>query len=872
MLTLTTVPGVVAADPPRVPGGAKRPVPARSVVVLQRTESTKRRAHPAPTRRTTYRIQFSSATTLPQGAELVPYLDALGVGAVYASPLLEAGAGSNHGYDVVDPTRISGERGGEEGRRALVAAVRARGMGFLLDIVPNHVGVDVAQANPWWWDVLTHGRASRYAHVLRHRLGRRDRCSVPILGADEEKVAPRAVARRATTASRAALLRARVPDRARHGLTGTAQEVHERQHYRLTSWKRGAAELTYRRFFDVSTLAAVRVEDPEVFAATHGEVLRWVEAGDVDGLRVDHPDGLSDPGGYARRLRAAIGPGRWLLVEKILGVGEELPVSWPVDGTSGYEALREICGVFVDADGAGLLTQLTAEHLGRRENAHAVEHAARREVTDTILAAEVRRIAALVPVAPTDDGPGPSAEEAVAELLCGFPVYRSYLPEGRSALETAVSVARAHRPDLAEVLATIRDTMLADPDGELATRVQQTSGMVMAKGVEDTAFYRYNRLVALNEVGGDPDRFGVSPAEFHDRNAGRVASWPRTMTTLSTHDTKRSEDVRARLAVLAEIPDEWAPRFRRWAAAHPLPDRSLDLLAWQNLVGAWPISAERLAAYLGKALAGGQARHQPRSIRTPRSTPRWRRGRSRCWATPGSWRRSRSSSHGSTSRAAATRWARSCCRSPGPGCRTSTRAPSSTSTRSWIRTTGARSTGSCAGSSSRASTAGGCRSSAEKDRTRRTSTRRARRSCWSRHRHCSCAGSDRSCSPGTGPSRPRGRRRSTRSRSPGRRSSWRWRPGCRSGSPPRGGWADTVLPLPDGAAAWTDVLTGTPVGSSAPRLAQVLARYPVALLVRLRTDASPSHRDPLDVAASGPAAAARPGRIAPWLSSRSGRR
>src|SRR6185503_591651 len=262
-----------------------------------------------------------------------------------------------------------------------------------------------------------------------------------------------------------------------------------------------------------------------------------------------------------------------------------------------------------------------AEHLGRRENAHAVEHAARREVTDTILAAEVRRIAALVPVASTDDHPqspgSPTSEgapggaeglrpddrvpPAVAELLCGFPVYRSYLPEGRSALETAVSVARAHRPDLADVLTTIRDTMLAAPGGALATRMQQTSGMVMAKGVEDTAFYRYNRFVALNEVGGDPDRFGVSPAEFHDRCAGRVASWPRTMTTLSTHDTKRSEDVRARLAVLAEIPGEWAPRLRRWAAAHPLPDRSLELLAWQNLVGAWPISAERMAAYLGKA-------------------------------------------------------------------------------------------------------------------------------------------------------------------------------------------------------------------------------------------------------------------------------
>jgi (1->4)-alpha-D-glucan 1-alpha-D-glucosylmutase len=559
----------------------------------------------------TYRIQFSADTTLYQGADLVPYLDALGVGAVYASPLLASGKGSNHGYDVVDPTRISDERGGEEGRRALTGAVRARGMQFLLDIVPNHVGVDVPADNPWWWDVLTHGRASQYASYFDVDWDSGP-ILLPILGAeptpeDEEKV----ISSEVTLSDDHMELRyyeRSFPVAPGTGDEGGPAEVHRRQHYRLASWKRGAAELNYRRFFDVSTLAAVRVEDPEVFTATHREVLRWVEAGEVDGLRVDHPDGLSDPGGYARRLRAAIGPRRWLLVEKILGVGEEIPPSWPVDGTSGYEALREICGVFVDPDGAGLLTQLTAEHIGLRENAHAAETAARHEVADTILAAEVRRIAALVPVAEaapsTEPDPGPAGNrvrDAVAELLCGFPVYRSYLPEGRAALDTAVSVAIAHRPDLADLVRTIEATMLAEPGGMLATRIQQTSGMVMAKGVEDTAFYRYNRFVALNEVGGDPDRFGVPPAEFHDRCAGRVAGWPHTMTTLSTHDTKRSEDVRARLAVLAEIPDEWAPRLRRWSRAHPLPDRSLELLAWQNLLGAWPISAVRLAGYLGKA-------------------------------------------------------------------------------------------------------------------------------------------------------------------------------------------------------------------------------------------------------------------------------
>lgn len=543
----------------------------------------------------TYRVQFSRDTTFTDGIALLPYLDALGVGALYASPLLESGAGSDHGYDVVDPTRVSGERGGEQGRRALVAAVREHRMQFLLDIVPNHLGVGVPKANPWWWDVLRLGRSSEFAGNFDIDWAAGP-VLLPVLDADEEK----ALSELSVADGELRYYEHVFPLAPGTG-SGSAQEVHERQHYRLVSWKRGAAELTYRRFFDVSTLAAVRVELPEIFEATHREVLRWVEAGEVDGIRVDHPDGLSDPGGYTRRLRAAIGPDRWLLVEKILGVGETLPPSWPVDGTSGYEALREYQGVFVDPDGAGLLTQLSAEHTGGRQSLHAAEHDARREVAATILAAEVRRIAALLP-----DGTTEGVRDAVAELLCGFPVYRSYLPEGRTALDTAVSVARTHRPDLAEagsadVLDAVHAAMLADPHGELATRVQQTSGMVMAKGVEDTTFYRWNRFVALNEVGGDPSRFGVSPEEFHGAQAGREASWPATMTTLSTHDTKRSEDVRARLAVLAEIPAEWARRVRRWSARHPLPDRSLELLAWQNLVGAWPIPVERMASYLGKA-------------------------------------------------------------------------------------------------------------------------------------------------------------------------------------------------------------------------------------------------------------------------------
>ena len=304
----------------------------------------------------TYRLQLSAERTFADATAIVGYLDRLGIGALYASPLLASGTGSDHGYDVVDPTRVSAERGGEQDRVALLRALRAAGLGMLLDIVPNHLGVAAPRENPWWWDVLTHGEASRYARHFDIDWGAGP-VLLPVLDADVET----ALQKLRLSADRTELHYHEHVFPVAPGTAddGTAREVHERQHYRLVSWRRGAAELTYRRFFDVSDLAAVRVEDPEVFADTHREVLRWLADPDtgatVIGLRVDHPDGLSDPGAYLRRLRAEIGPQRWLLVEKILGTGEELPASWPVDGTTGYEALREVCGVFVDpAGGTGV--------------------------------------------------------------------------------------------------------------------------------------------------------------------------------------------------------------------------------------------------------------------------------------------------------------------------------------------------------------------------------------------------------------------------------------------------------------------------------------------------------------------------------------
>ncbi|RJQ72768.1 malto-oligosyltrehalose synthase [Pseudonocardiaceae bacterium YIM PH 21723] len=531
----------------------------------------------------TYRLQLRPAFGFTQAAELVPYLRELGAGAVYSAPMLQAAPGSQHGYNVVDPTRVSADLGGEEGRLALSAALKEQGLDWIVDIVPNHVGVEVPETNPWWWDVLTYGEKSPYARYFDIDWGRGP-IRVPVLGEDGEDAL-------SVKDGKLCYHEHRFPiSPGTEG--GTPTEVHGRQNYRLIDWRRGNSELNYRRFFDVATLAAVRVEDPEIFEATHREILRWVEAGQAQGIRVDHPDGLSDPTAYLTRLRERAGSA-WLLAEKILGPDERLPQDWPIAGTTGYEAMREVCGLFIDPAGEDRLTKNAAK-FGVPGDLHTLEYESKKLVATTILAAEMTRIAALLPDL-TD------ARDAVIELLCAFPVYRSYLPEGAADLEKAIATATGRAPGLTEPLAAIHRRMLDDPHGELAIRIQQTSGMVMAKGVEDTTFYRYNRFVALNEVGGDPDHFGYSPAEFHAAQTTRLREYPDTMNSLSTHDTKRAEDVRARLAVLSEMPDEFVALLRRWAERYPLRDREFELLAWQNLLGAWPISKERLTDYLFKA-------------------------------------------------------------------------------------------------------------------------------------------------------------------------------------------------------------------------------------------------------------------------------
>ena len=542
----------------------------------------------------TYRIQLGPGRTFSGAAELIPYLRDLGVGAVYTSPVLAAVPGSTHGYDVVDPTRMNPGLGGDRAFADLALRLRGAGLGLVVDIVPNHMGIEDPAANPTWWDVLRLGRASPFARFYDIDWDRAP-IMVPVL-ADAAAVADLAI-----IDGQLAYHDLRFP-LAPGTEGGTPQQVHERQHYRLTDWRRANSELNYRRFFDVAMLAAVRVEDPVVFRTTHEMVLRCVADGLVTGLRVDHPDGLADPGAYVRRLAAAA-PSAWLVVEKILGPAEKLPVLWPVAGTTGYDALRLVSGLFVDTGGEPAVTTFAAEECGPQD-LRQMEHDAKQWVAEHILLAEVRRIArAARRRLPAEQSEPGQIEPAVAELLASFSVYRSYLADDDAdALQAAAAEASRRAPGLAAMIGALARQMTADPDGELAERVEQTAAMVMAKGVEDTVFYRYNRFIALNEVGGDPGRFGVTPEEFHWR-IGNVAvgDHPRSMTALSTHDTKRSEDVRARLAVLSELPDEFAAAVRRWSARAPLPEPTLNLLAWQSLVGAWPISQERLVRYLEKA-------------------------------------------------------------------------------------------------------------------------------------------------------------------------------------------------------------------------------------------------------------------------------
>ncbi len=543
----------------------------------------------------TYRLQVTADATLDDAAALAGYLADLGVSHAYTSPLLRSASGSTHGYDTVDHAHIDESRGGQAGFDRLVAALHEQGLGLVLDLVPNHMGVaDPAEA-PWWWDVLEHGRDSEHAAAfdIDWDFGG-GRVRIPVLGSADDVEKLEVV--ETPDGPELRYYDNRFPVAPGTG-EGTPQEVHDRQHYELVDWRRADRDLNYRRFFAINTLAGLRAEDPEVFRATHELVLRLVEAGAVDGLRIDHPDGLADPKGYLDRLAEATG-GRWTVVEKILEPGEDLPESWATAGTTGYDALAEVDGVLVDPAAAAVLSALDTQLVGAPVDYAELVHDCKREVTDGILGSEVARLVRVIGELP--GVPREQQTEALAELLASFPVYRSYLPDGREHLDATVAAVRERRPDLTAAVDALHP-VLSQAGTEAATRFEQTSGPVMAKGVEDSAYYRWARFVVLNEVGGDPARFGSTVEEFHEAQQRRAERKPESMTTLSTHDTKRSEDTRARLAVIAELAAEWADLVRGLLTRHPLPDRPLAHLVWQNLVGAWPLSRERAHGYAEKA-------------------------------------------------------------------------------------------------------------------------------------------------------------------------------------------------------------------------------------------------------------------------------
>ncbi|XUZ27905.1 malto-oligosyltrehalose synthase [Streptomyces sp. RMIT01] len=570
----------------------------------------------------TYRLQLQPDFPFAAAEKAVPYLAALGVSHLHLSPVLEAVPGSTHGYDVVDHSRVRAELGGEEGLRSLASAAREHGLGLVLDIVPNHMAAS-PRHNRRLWEVLREGAASPYARwfdidwaagggqvllpVLAGPLGR----ELEHLAVDGEVL--------------------RYHDLEfplREGTAGLPlPELLERQHYRLGWWRLARTELNYRRFFTVPELIGVRVEHPEVFEDTHAKVLELLRDGVLDGLRVDHPDGLAAPAAYLERLDEATG-GRWTVVEKILTGDEHLPARWAVAGTTGYDALRRIDGLFTDPVGAAELVghyrEFTVPTGDRGGDWTATVRRAAYRVATHELAAEtawLTRLAAAVcdrdPVL-RDHAPW-ALRTAIRELLVRIPVYRPYVTAGepptRIAEETLTDEAVRDAktvfsvPEEAAAVDVVRDLALGRLGGGVdqaafCARFAQTASALHAKSVEDTAFYRYVPLISAAEVGGDPGQPAVSPQEFHDFAARIARDWPATGTVLTTHDTKRSADVRARIAVLSQCPERWAALVTELTAATPVtaPDPQLAWTAWQSAYGCAEFPPDELGERLEPAL------------------------------------------------------------------------------------------------------------------------------------------------------------------------------------------------------------------------------------------------------------------------------
>ena len=704
----------------------------------------------------TYRLQFNRDFTFARATELIPYLAKLGITHCYASPFLRARPGSTHGYDIIDHSSINPEIGSAEEFERFVQVLHEHGMGQILDLVPNHMGV-MGSDNAWWLDVLENGQASKYADFfdidwepLKDEL--QGKVLIPVLGDqygivldrgelnlkfDSEKGEfsiyyfqhrfpvnpkeyPRILSRRADVLEAKlgseneqflelqslsaafshlptrhdAQPQARVErnrDKEIHkrrlaalcsqssaicefiqenvdeinGLPGDSRnfdDLHElikAQAYRLAYWRVAADDINYRRFFDVNDLAALRMENFEVFCATHKYVLDLMQEGKVNGLRIDHPDGLYDPAQYFHRLQCerdcktenqkCNSKSFYVVIEKITTGEEQLPKDWPVHGTTGYEFANLVNGLFVDSESRGRMDRIYRAFIGPHADFDQLAYDCRKLVMERALASELNVLAnSLSRIALSDrhtcDFTLNNLRDALMEIVASFPVYRTYVtgdavsPEDREHITHAVGLAR-QRSSVADysVFDFIQQMLLTEQGaghGQLyhgrvaafARKVQQFSSAVMAKGIEDTSFYRFNRLVSLNEVGGDPRQFGVSVEKFHRKTGCRREHWPHGMLATSTHDTKRSEDVRARINVLSEIPALWRKRVRNWRELNgsqksqqngeEAPSRNDEYLFYQTLVGVWPFDEQeatgeafrsRVRDYMLKAVREGKA-------------------------------------------------------------------------------------------------------------------------------------------------------------------------------------------------------------------------------------------------------------------------
>jgi (1->4)-alpha-D-glucan 1-alpha-D-glucosylmutase len=629
----------------------------------------------------TYRLQVHGEFTLHDARDIVPYLQRLGAGAAYTSPYFAAEPASTHGYDVTNHNEINREVGGDAAHAAFTDALHDAGLQHVVDFVPNHMGISTA-TNPWWRDVLAHGPQSPYARFFDidwnpFKSELRRKLLLPILGDQYGKVLERGELQIEMDVDRGAgeavlryfdnrlplTLPRRIEPEELPRLNGIPGQPHsfdalhellETQAYRLAYWRTAAHEINYRRFFDINTLAGLRVEDPEVFDAIHRRLARLLEEGRVTGVRIDHPDGLFDPAKYFEMLQALAG-GVWVVAEKVLSGRERLPARWAVHGTTGYNFLNQVNGLFVDPSSARRMRRVYAKLTGRDQTFDDLLYETKRLIMDTAMASELTVLAHMLNrISESNrrsrDFTLNSLRDALVEVVACFPIYRTYVdehgwtPDDRAALERAIVRARRRNPAMdATIFDFFREVVLPrDPDDVLASvyerrdgypsadareaaerlrfamKFQQYTGPLQAKGLEDTAFYRYNLLLSLNEVGGDPSRFGVTAGDFHELNRMRQHDWPYEMLATSTHDTKLGQDVRTRIDVLSELPDEWGREVSRWMRiakpartildGEPGPDRNDEYRFYQALLGAWPVEGrtdvfvERMQAYMIKSV------------------------------------------------------------------------------------------------------------------------------------------------------------------------------------------------------------------------------------------------------------------------------